>query len=508
MRLAELMGALSLASDAAMGMPFEHGLRAAVVAVRVGELVGASDDECSDAMYLALLRYAGCTADSDVAADVFGDEVQVRGELYGVDWGAPREVLPRLARAVGRGRGPVRGAARVARTLTRMPALMQTATSHCEVGDRLADSSGFSPTFRAALGQTFERWDGSGMPRKLEGEAIALPMRLAQLGEDIEVGHRAGGAAAAAALAKRRARRGLDPRLVERFVAKANDVCRALDEPSMWTALLEAEPGQPRLADDDAIDEILRAMGHFADLKSRFTRTHASGVSLLARDAAVKLGLGAAAVRALGRAAWVHDLGRVAVSASVWDKAGPLSDPQWERVRMHTYVGERILSRVSGLPEVIDLATVAHERLDGKGYHRKLDGASSPPSVRLLAAADVYHAMTETRAHRPARGADEAAAELSTMARAGALCPDAVGAVLAAAGHAARPKAERPAGITDRELDVLRLVARGLTNKEVAVALGISTKTAGNHLQNIFQKVGVTTRAAATLFVMQKGLFA
>ncbi len=508
MRLAELMGELSLASDAAMGMPLEHGLRAAIVAVRVGELVGATDDERSDAMYLALLRYAGCTADSDIAANVFGDEVQVRGELYGVDWGMPREVLPRLARAVARGHGAVRGAVRVARTVTRMPALMRTAESHCEVGDRLADRSGFSPVFRAALGQTFERWDGSGMPRKLAGEAIALPMRLAQLGEDVEVGHRAGGAAAARALTKRRARRGLDPRLVELFVAHTEEVCRALDAPSMWTAVLEAEPGRPRTVDDDAVDEILRALGHFADLKSRFTRAHSAGVARLARDAAAKLGLGDAAAHTLERAGWVHDLGRVAVSAAVWDKPGPLTDPEWEHIRMHTYVGDRILSRVSGLADVVGIATVAHERLDGSGYRRKLNGASSSASVRVLAAADVYHAMTEARAHRPAKIAADAATELTAMARAGALCPDAVGAVLAVGGHAAHPKAERPAGLTDRELDVIRLVARGLTNKEVAAALEISPKTAGNHLQNIFDKVGVTTRAAATLFVMQKGLLA
>jgi HD-GYP domain-containing protein (c-di-GMP phosphodiesterase class II) len=503
MRLAELMGALSLASDAGMGMPMEHGLRAAVAAVAVGQSAGSPSAELGDAFYLALFRYAGCTADSDLAARVFGDEVAVRGALYGVDWGAPGQVVPRMVRAVARGHGAVRAA----RAVARLPSLMQTARSHCEVGDRLAASIGFSSAFRTALGQTFERWDGKGMPLKLRGEAVALSMRLAQLGEEVEVGHRQGGAPGARALVRQRAGRGLDPALVQAFDRHADEICRALEAPSMWAAMLEAEPGRPRLADDDAIDVVLQDMGHFADLKSSFTRAHSSGVARLARAAALELGLGEAAARTLARAGWVHDLGRVAVSAAVWDQPRPLTDPEWERVRMHTYVADRILTRLSGLAEVAEVAAADHERLDGKGYHRRITGAASPPMIRLLAAADVYHALVEARAHRPARSADQAASELSAMARAGSLCPDAVRAVLAAAGHTGRPvRAERPAGLTEREVEVLRLVARGLTNKEVGVALGISTKTAGNHIQHVFEKVGVTTRAAATLFAMQKGL--
>lgn len=157
MRLAELMGAFSLASDVGMGMPLEHGLRAAVVAVRLGEVAGASESECADAFYLARLRYVGCTADSDLAAEVMGDEVAVRGALYGVDWGAPRELIPSVARAAKRSHGAVRGAVETVRTLAKMPKLMGTALSHCEVGDALAQRIGFSDAFRAALFQTADR---------------------------------------------------------------------------------------------------------------------------------------------------------------------------------------------------------------------------------------------------------------------------------------------------------------------------------------------------------------
>jgi HD-GYP domain-containing protein (c-di-GMP phosphodiesterase class II) len=507
-RLAELMGTLSLATDAGMGAPAEHGLRAATLAVRLGEVAGLSDRDRSDAYYLALLRYAGCTADSDVAAHVMGDEGAVRGALYGVDFGTPSEFLPRLARAVSSGRGTLGGAAAVVRTLTRMPKLMGTAQSHCEVGARMAARFGFGDRFRAAMFQSFERWDGSGIPHRVKGEALEPAMRLAHAAEEIEAAHRLGGVDGARALAKRRARKLLDPRLVEAFDANARQVCAVLDVPSPWIAALAAEPQAWKTVDEDGLDEALRALGDFADLKSRFTRTHASGVAGLVQEASRRLGMAEAETRTLARAALVHDLGRVVVTATIWDKPGPLTDLEWERVRTHTYVGERILARAECLAPIAAIATLAHERLDGGGYHRRLDAASCKGPARLLAAADVYHAMTEERPHRPARSGDEAAAQLSSMARARSLCPDAVAAVLSAAGHAAPRKRERPCGLTDREVEVLRLVARGLTNKEVAVALGVSTKTAGNHLQNVFEKIGVTTRAAATAFAMQEGLLA
>jgi len=259
--------------------------------------------------------------------------------------------------------------------------------------------------------------------------------------------------------------------------------------------------------DDAQIDDVLRAMGRFADLKSRFTRAHSAGVAALARRAADHLRLDDAVARTVERAALVHDLGRVAVGAAIWDKPGPLTDLERERVRVHAYAGERILSRAPCLAAIADVATLAHERLDGRGYHRRLSAAACSIGARVLAAADVYHAMTEPRAHRPAHAPEVAAAELTAQARAGTLCPDAVGAVLAVIGHAPA-RAARPAGLTERELDVLRLVARGLTNKEVASALEISPRTAGHHLERVFAKVGVTTRAAAAMFAMEHGLVA
>ncbi|MGH9178044.1 MAG: HD domain-containing phosphohydrolase, partial [Acidimicrobiales bacterium] len=159
------------------------------------------------------------------------------------------------------------------------------------------------------------------------------------------------------------------------------------------------------------------------------------------------------------------------------------------------------------LADLASVATLHHERLDGSGYHRSSTVAGLAPPARLLAAADVYHAMTEPRPHRAPLSDAEAAEALAAEARAGRLDPDAVAAVLDAAGHAV-PRVERPAGLTEREAEVVGLLARGLQTKQVARQLGISFKTADRHVQNAYRKIGVSTRAAAAVFAMEHGLVA
>jgi DNA-binding CsgD family transcriptional regulator len=203
----------------------------------------------------------------------------------------------------------------------------------------------------------------------------------------------------------------------------------------------------------------------------------------------------------------LHDLGRVGISAGVWTKAGPLTEREWEQVRLHPYYTERILARSPALAPIGALAALHCERLDGSGYHRRLPASLLSPAARLLAAADVYRALLEPRPHRPAHTPAAAAAELGRAAQAGGLESDAVRCVLVAAGQPlkkARPA--RPAQLTERELDVLRLIARGHSIKQMAQQLTISPKTVDTHIQHIYEKVGVSTRAGATLFAIEHDL--
>jgi HD-GYP domain-containing protein (c-di-GMP phosphodiesterase class II) len=202
----------------------------------------------------------------------------------------------------------------------------------------------------------------------------------------------------------------------------------------------------------------------------------------------------------------VHDLGRLGVSNAIWDKRGPLTAPELERVRMHPYLTERMLASAEALAAVGAIAIQHHERLDGSGYPRGLSGDALTPAGRILAAADAYHAMTEPRPYRDARTAEEAAAGLRSGVRQALFDGGAADAVLRAAGHAVKRRREWPSGLTNREVEVLRLLVRGLSNKEIAERLVISRKTAGSHIEHIYTKIGVSNRAQASLFAVKHGL--
>ena len=173
---------------------------------------------------------------------------------------------------------------------------------------------------------------------------------------------------------------------------------------------------------------------------------------------------------------------------------------------MHPYLTQRTFSRSTRLAQLAQVAAEHHERLDGSGYPRALSGGALSPEARLLAAADCYQAMTEPRPHRTAREPDAIASELRREVADGRLDADAVDAVLGPRRHRVPRRREGPAGLTRREIDVLVLVAQGLSNKAIAERLVISPKTAGNHIEHIYTKIGCSTRAAASLFAMQNGL--
>jgi HD-GYP domain-containing protein (c-di-GMP phosphodiesterase class II) len=279
-----------------------------------------------------------------------------------------------------------------------------------------------------------------------------------------------------------------------------------LADGTSWGAVIEAQPGLRRNLPDGELDGALEAIADFADLKSPYTMGHSRAVADLAGEAGRLRGLTGDEVRALRRSGLVHDLGRLGVSNAIWDKRGTLTELERERVRLHPYFTERMLSGSPALASLGTLAAQHHERLDGSGYPRGVKAGALSPSARILAAADVYSAMLEPRPHRDARPSADAAEELRGETDAGRLDGDAVDVVLRAAGHQVTRRISRPAGLTTREVEILRLVARGLLNKEIARRLGIAPKTVGNHVEHIYAKIGVSSRAAAALFATEHGL--
>lgn len=508
-RLAELVAAFSLASDLGTGMPMEWAVRSTVIAVRLGEVAGLDEAALQDVYYLSLLALIGCTADASRFAELVGDELALTGgEGQTVDWGNSKAAMSYLVRHIGSGQPPLRRARMVAGFFAAGKEVwVEGSRGHCEVAQRLSDRLGIAASVRPLLLQVFERWDGRGRPNGIKGEAIALPVRAGALARDIEVFHRLHGLDAAVAMARDRSGSSHDPRLVEQFCRHAESICADLTIDSAWETVLAIEPGPRPVMASDELDDAALAVADFADLKLPFTLGHSRGVAALAEAAGRRCRLPEDDLAALRRAGLVHDLGRVGVTASIWCKAGTLTEGEWERVRLHPYYTERVLSRAKALAPLGLLAAQHHERIDGSGYHRGLAGGAISPAARLLAAADVYQALTEDRPYRPARQPEQAAAELEREVKSGRLDPEVANAVLVAAGHRVKPaRKELVAGLSEREVEVLRLLARGLSNREMAGQLFISKETVNNHVRHIYDKIGVSTRPAATLFAVQHGL--
>jgi putative nucleotidyltransferase with HDIG domain len=363
-----------------------------------------------------------------------------------------------------------------------------------------------TPSVCDALAHGYERWDGKGDPDGLAGEDVPLAVRLAVVARDVDLFAESGGWSAAAAVLSQRRGRAYDPDVVDVFLDAGQEWRTAIgDDPC--AAVLDLEPDPVATIPDEALDSALDAVAQFADLKSPWFRGHSTGVAELAADAARAAGLPADDVTRVRRAALLHDIGKLGVPNGVWGKTGPLTLEQRERVRMHSYLTERVLRRCELLAPYSAVAAAHHERADGSGYHHGRTDDQLDPLAGLLGAADAYHAMREDRPHRPALSAREAAETLSAEADAGRFSSTHVDAVLAAAGQTSRPlTVPRPAGLTEREVDVLRLIARGRSNKETARELGISPKTVGNHVEHIYAKANVRTRAGATLFALESGL--
>jgi HD-GYP domain-containing protein (c-di-GMP phosphodiesterase class II) len=508
LRLAELIAALSLATDLGLGMPQEHVLRQCRIALALADRVGIDDADRAAVYYTALLAWVGCTADSHELAAQFGDEIEFRAAAHEVDL-AGLPMIGFLLGRVGTGQPPLRRARMAAELVaTRGRAAAEAMTAHCQVASQIARRLGLGPEVQDPLAHVFARWDGKGIPSGTGGEELPLAIRLVQIAAITEVHHRTGGLDSAVAVARQRAGGQFDPRLVEAFVDCAPALLDGLAEDSSWDAVIEAEPGLIKPLVGEQLDAAFETLADFGDLKSPWFSGHSRGVARLAAAAAGEAGLPDETVTELRRAALVHDLGRTGVPNTIWDKPGPLTGAEWERVRLHPYYAERMLARPEALARLGAIAACHHERLDGSGYHRSLPGSALPPSARILAAADVYHAMTEARPHRDALEPEQAAAALRAEVRAGRIDADAAEDVLIAAGHrraGARERA-RPAGLTARELEVLLHVARGSSSREIAQELTISEKTARNHIEHIYAKLDVSTRAEASLFAMRHGL--
>ena len=509
-RLAELMAALSLATDLGLGQRLEHELGVCRSALELANRLGCTPQESSDVYYVALLIHLGCTAAAPYFASwVGGDDIHFQSGVQVLGPASePSEDVRYLVRRLADDRPLPERARLVAKQLVAGKKQFElAAASMCEGGRVLARRLHLPDEVVRALGQVTARWDGKGVPGGMAGDEISKPLRIVRVAHDfVAVAHARDREAAVEALGRRRGR-GYDPQVVDVALAEPDSLLRMAHVPDAWERVIDAEP-QPLVTISPAgIEMVARAFGEFVDLKVGFLSGHSSRVAKLAATASESVGCSRSETSAIRAAGFFHDLGRVAVPNGIWDKPGALSGGEWERVRLHPYYTERVLDRPPALAPLAVLAGSHHERLDGSGYHRGATAAQLSVGARVLAAADAYDAMTHDRPYRAAMRPAHARTELGKLVGAGALEKRAVDALLEAAGAAPlEVRQAHPAGLTDREVEVLRLIAQGRTNKEIATALVITEKTAGHHVEHIYTKAGVTTRVGAALFAMRHDL--
>ena len=507
LRVTELLVPLSLAADLAMGAPDGQAAQACLLATGLGRRIGLPDSALADVYYTTLLKHLGCTATAhEEASHLGGDELAVRPLLSRTDDTRLPEVLSLLA-SIGGGSGLIARSRIVFGALAgaRWGPGVQRAV--CEVATLLAARIGMPETVQVALGQTFERWDGKGQPGKLRGEAIEFSARVAHVASRAIAFHAIGGARAALESVRQGRGGWFDPVVADALFEHGPALLTEIDATDTLDAALEQEPRPWRTVHTRDVEAIAAAFADMADLKSSFTVGHSPGVAALVYEAAPRLGLADGETAELKLAALLHDLGRVGVPSGAWERP-QLRSADWERMRLHPYYTERILSRGRVFAGVASIAGLHHERLDGSGYYRGSRASQLPIAARLLAAADTYQAKTQERPHRAALPAEAAAELLLADARAGRLDPDAVVAVVevVAHGRTTRIARETPAGLTEREIEVLRLIAKGCSNREIADRLVISPRTAEHHVQHIYEKIGLSTRAGAVMFALQYDL--
>lgn len=504
--LAELVSTLSIASDLGMGRPVERVLRQTVIAMRLADIAGVDPAVRAATYYTSLLTWVACAADTSDLTVLFGEEEGLYADSHDGDL-KPMAMGMFVVRHLGRGGTALRRVGMVGRFLaTAGRSVQKVMEAHCLAAGDFAVRLGLGEDVRAPLLHAFERWDGKGVPGNVCAGQVALAIRLVHLADNIEAFHHAGGTASAIAVARERRGTQFDPDLVDCFCDHAVEVLCDLDTLSAWDEVIALDPSLGTPMEGELFDEALATFGDFADLKDPTRTGHSRAVASLAGGGASFLGLAPAEVATIQRAGWLHDVGIIGVSSTVWTDPRSWSLGQRERSRTHPYLTERMLARAPALQPIGQCAALHHERLDGSGYPKGLAAAALPIGARILAAADVYAALRQDRPHRPAVDAAMAEQVLRKEVTAGRIDGDAVNAVLAAAGHRVRRRAGLPGGLTAREVDVVVQLARGRSNPEIAGALGVSRRTVASHLEHIYTKLGVSGRTEAALFAMRHGL--
>jgi HD-GYP domain-containing protein (c-di-GMP phosphodiesterase class II) len=504
-RLAELLGSLSFAGDLGRGQPMGHVLRTTRIAMALSDRLGVPSDQLPDVYFTGLLVHAGCTAGAaECAAFIASDELSAQKDFCLCDPANMGQLFGWMRRNVASDQPFPARAIKMLQLIARGEKCFEEVDQGCsEVGSRIALRMGLSDATQKGLFHICESWGGKG-PHRLKGEDIPLGARIVNVAMILEVFFSERGIAAARDAAKARRGKTFDPAIADAAIdlCGVSDFWEGMREEEAWSSVLDLEPGPRRFVDESSLDDFAFALADIVDLKSATASVHSRQTAEIATGIAAGLRLSPEDVSLTRRAALVHDVGMVAVPSFLLDQGRRWSETDFERYRLHPYYTERILARSDALRPIGNVAACHHENVDGSGYHRSLTAGEMSLPSRVVATAAAYVEAMEGADGEPERA-------LLALKEQRRLDPDCLSALFShAPGTSKESPARRswPAGLTDREVEVLRLVASGLSLKQTAASLVISDHTARHHLESIYGKAAVSSRAGVTLFAVENGL--
>jgi len=426
-RLSEVVAALSYALDLTEGQPMGHAVRSCVVGMRLAAQLDLPASERSALFYGLLLKDAGCSSNAAKISALFAaDDRAVKYDRKLTHWPRTSDSLRHVVRTARPGGSPLARARQVlAVSRSGAEGARQLTELRCERGADIALRLGLATATAEAIRGLDEHWDGGGYPAGIEGDATPLLARILGLAQTVEVYCTTHGPEAALAVAEERSGTWFDPSLVEALRAFAGDdqFWSSLPGKRSPTHVANLEPeDHVMMADDETLDRVAWAFATVVDAKSPWTFRHSKNVADLAVGMGEVLDLSSDRVRCLGRAALLHDIGKLGVSNLILDKAAKLDAEEWKAVRRHPEHSKMILERVAGFRGIAETAASHHERLDGSGYHRGLTEGDLSLDARILAVADVCEALSAARPYRPALSREEVA-EIMSRDVGEKLCP-------------------------------------------------------------------------------------
>ena len=417
--LSEVISALTFALDLTDGAVPGHSLRTCLIGMRLAAALHVPEADLGDLYYALLLKDIGCSDNLVRFSQIMGDngrtpwaksawagDLSPDPALLERVW---REVLPEVPLPGRIGRLLGSATAETARDTWEAQSLRVT---------EIIENLGMSSTTVQAIHLTDERWDGSGVPSGLRGTSIPLLARICSVAQTLDAFATEHGSETAIRLVRSRRGTWFDPEIVRaaqqlHTSGKLWQLCQASDVEATRAEVMRQDPGVSSALTPERVDRICEAFGNLVDAKSPFTYRHSIGVTDVAVSLAETLGLAPERVSLVRRAAFLHDIGKLAVPNRILDKRGRLTPAEWVHITRHPALSGSILRRVGAFRELAALAAEHHERLDGSGYPFGLRAEQISLESRVIAIADCYAAMAEDRPYRPGLCTEEILANIA-----------------------------------------------------------------------------------------------